>query len=100
MARKGLSVCVEKVRHIDAVTLKLRSRLFSHKSGYLGHLMRYPPGQGQIFIAKCYILDIRILTVILAVYLLGIAPTGEQCWHNARFALQDHCVTFKFRYKI
>ena len=48
-------------------------------------------------IAKCYILDFRILTVILAVYLLGIAPTGEQCWHNARFALQGHCVTFKFR---
>ena len=36
-------------------------------------------GQGQIFIAKCYILDFRILTVILAVYLMGIAPTGKQC---------------------
>ena len=55
------------------------------------------PGQGKIFIAKCYILDFRILAVILAVYLLGIAPTDEQCWHNARLALQGHCVTFKFR---
>ena len=49
--------------------------------------------QGQNFIAKCDILDFRILTVILAVYLLGIAPTGEQCWRNARCALQGHCVT-------
>src|SRR5208282_2333270 len=52
------------------------------------------------FHRKCYILDFRILTVILAVYLLGIAPTGEQCWRNARCALQGHCVTFKFRYNI
>ena len=60
----------------------------------------WPLGQGQNFIAKCYVLDFRILTVILAVYLLGITSTGEQCWRNARFALQGHCVTFKFRYKI
>ena len=39
----------------------------------------------------------RMLTVILAVYLLGVAPTGELCWRNARFALHGHCVTFKFR---
>ena len=32
MARKGLSVCAEKFWHVEAVTLKLRSRSFSHKS--------------------------------------------------------------------
>ena len=49
---------------------------------------------------KFNILDFRILTVILAVYLLDlldIVLTGEQCWRNARFIFQGHCVTFKFR---
>ena len=53
-----------------------------------------------MLIAKCNILDFRILTVILAVYLFGIAPTGEQCWRNARFALKGHCVTLTFKYNI
>ena len=124
MARKSLSAYEERIQHFEAVTLTLRSRSFSHKSRYFSRLMRYrdpvwwfgkPEERYTLVLIGPFdldlsvkvkfssknltFLDFRILIVILAVYLLGIVPTGEHCWLNVSFTHQDHFVTFKFRKK-
>ena len=120
MARKGLLYCVENVWHIKAVTLKLRSRSFSHKSRYLSYLMIYqhpvwwfgkPEASDTLwrydhltltsmsrlnFNTKWKCLDFRVLTTIFAVSLLGIVITGRKWCPNMRRLLHGHHVSFKF----
>ena len=120
MAWKGLSACAEIFQHIEAVTLKLRSRSCSHKSRYLSHLMR---NQHQVwwfgkleandilwqyerltltstsrsnFNRKWKIFNFRILTAIFAVSLFGIVITGRKWCCNNKRLLHGYHVTFKF----
>ena len=120
MARKRLSDCAEKFRHIEAVTLKLRSRSFSHNLRYLSHLKRYQhpvwwfgkPEANDIlwpyddltltstsrsnFNRKWKNFNFRILTAIFAVSLLGIVITGRKWCRNIKRLQHGHHVTFKF----
>ena len=120
MARKGLSARAEKFWHIEALTLKLRSRSFSHKLRYLSHFMRYqhpvwwfgkPEANDTLWRYDHLILtstsrsnfyrnwknfNFRILTAIFAVSLLGIVITGIKWCRNIKRLLHGYHVTFKF----
>ena len=120
MARKGLSACAETFWYIEAVTLKLRSRSFSHKSRYLSHLMKYqhpvwwfgkPEANDTLwqyehltltstsrsnFNRKCKYFNFCILTAIFVVSLLGIVITGRKWCRNVKRLLHRYHVTFKF----
>ena len=109
-----------KIQHIEALTLKLRSRSFSHKSRYISHLMRYsnldwwfgkPDAidilwrydqvaltsiTRSIFNRKWETYNFRLLTTIFAVYLWGIVIAGRKWCRNIRKLPHGHHVTFKF----
>jgi len=120
MEHKVLSAFVDKVLHFEAVTLKLRSMSFSHKSRYISHLMRYsnldwwfgkPDAidtlwrydqvaltsiSRSIFNRKWETYNFRFLTTIFAVYLWGIVIAGRKWCRNIRKLPHGHHVTFKF----
>jgi hypothetical protein len=106
--------------NIEAMTLKLRLRSFSHKSRYLSHLMRYqhpvwwlgkpeakdilwrydrltlPSMSRSHFNRNWKKFDFLVLTAIFALSLLGIVITGTKWCRNIKRLKGGHHVIFKF----